>query len=109
MARKDPQFNVRMPQELKEMIEASARDNQRSINAEIIHHLRNAMLAAGYMASEQAEPREIIPPGEPIFVRDIKLTDQKIDDDDPRYIDKKWSKEFLEILDYVRREMKDRE
>lgn len=49
MARKDPQFNVRMPQELKEMIEASARDNQRSINAEIVHHLRNAMEEAGYI------------------------------------------------------------
>ncbi len=49
MARKDPQFNVRMPQDLKEMIEASAKDNQRSINAEIVHHLRNAMEAAGYI------------------------------------------------------------
>lgn len=38
-----------MPQDLKEMIEASAKDNQRSINAEIVHHLRNAMEAAGYI------------------------------------------------------------
>lgn len=50
MARKDPQFNVRMPQDLKDMIEASAKDNQRSINAEIVHHLRNAMVSAGYIA-----------------------------------------------------------
>ncbi|AUY11153.1 Arc family DNA-binding protein [Aeromonas sp. ASNIH2] len=55
MARKDPQFNVRMPQDLKEMIEASAKDNQRSINAEIVHHLRNAMEAAGYLGSPTPE------------------------------------------------------
>lgn len=60
MARKDPQFNVRMPQELKEMIEASAKDNQRSINAEIVHHLRNAMEAAGYINDELIGVRKSI-------------------------------------------------
>ena len=60
MARKDPQFNVRMPQELKEMIEASAKDNQRSINAEIVHHLRNAMEAAGYINDELIGARKSI-------------------------------------------------
>jgi len=68
MARKDPQFNVRMPQDLKEMIEASAKDNQRSINAEIVHHLRNAMEAAGYInddligARKSADARHIDSP-----------------------------------------------
>lgn len=73
MARNDPQFNVRMPQELKEMIEASAKDNQRSINAEIVHHLRNAMEATGYINDDLIGARKSIgtlhidspAPGEP--------------------------------------------
>ena len=36
MARNDPQFNVRMPSELKHQLTAIAETNGRSINAEII-------------------------------------------------------------------------
>lgn len=74
MARKDPQFNVRMPQELKEMIEASAKDNQRSINAEIVHHLRNAMEAAGYINDD------LIGAHRPIGAKNINSTtkDQEV-------------------------------
>ncbi len=36
MARSDPQFNVRMPSEIKERLTALAAENHRSINAEII-------------------------------------------------------------------------
>lgn len=104
MARKDPQFNVRMPQELKEMIEASAKDNQRSINAEIIHHLRNAMIAAGYIEPELAEPQNgnnvsrINDVGRHL-VHDVVLTDPNIPP--------KWNPDFVEemreVLDFVRK------
>lgn len=77
MARKDPQFNVRMPQELKEMIEASARENQRSINAEIIHHLRNAMEAAGYIGLPATEQADVTAPSSPKrWVKKEKVTIQ---------------------------------
>lgn len=36
MARTDPQFNVRMPAEVKQKLTALATENHRSINAEII-------------------------------------------------------------------------
>ncbi|EAN8915730.1 Arc family DNA-binding protein [Salmonella enterica] len=36
MARNDPQFNVRMPDEIKQQITHIAATNRRSINAEII-------------------------------------------------------------------------
>ncbi|EOZ7558814.1 Arc family DNA-binding protein [Enterobacter hormaechei] len=39
MARDDPQFNLRMTQELKEMIANRAKSNGRSMNTEIIHTL----------------------------------------------------------------------
>ncbi|EMG9529769.1 Arc family DNA-binding protein [Enterobacter asburiae] len=42
MARDDPQFNLRMTQELKEMISDRAKSNGRSMNTEIIHTLSDS-------------------------------------------------------------------
>ncbi len=42
MARIDPQFNLRIPQEVKDRLVASARDNLRSLNAEVVFHLHRA-------------------------------------------------------------------
>jgi hypothetical protein len=39
MARSDPHFRLRIPPELKAVIEIHAKYNQRSINAEIVHAL----------------------------------------------------------------------
>ena len=44
MARTDPQFNVRMPADLKEKIEEAAKSSGRSINAEIITRLESTLL-----------------------------------------------------------------
>ncbi|HBM7591737.1 TPA: Arc family DNA-binding protein [Enterobacter asburiae] len=43
MARDDPQFNLRMTQELKEMISNRAKSNGRSMNAEIVQILQDAL------------------------------------------------------------------
>ena len=43
MARTDPQFNVRMPADLKEKIEESAKENGRSMNAEIVYRLHRSI------------------------------------------------------------------
>lgn len=40
MARSDPQFNLRIPQELKDQIEKSAKDDGRSVNAQAVHLLQ---------------------------------------------------------------------
>lgn len=40
MARSDPQFNLRIPQELKEQIEKSAKDDGRSVNAQAVYLLQ---------------------------------------------------------------------
>lgn len=39
MSREDPQFRIRLPADLKEKIENSARGNNRSLNAEIVFRL----------------------------------------------------------------------
>ena len=43
MARTDPQFNVRMPADLKEKIEEAAKKNGRSMNAEIVYRLQRSI------------------------------------------------------------------
>ena len=43
MARTDPQFNVRMPADLKEKIDEAAKENGRSMNAEIVYRLQKSI------------------------------------------------------------------
>lgn len=47
MARTDPVFNLRMPQDMKDQLTERAKGNGRSINAEILVILANAMLLEG--------------------------------------------------------------
>ena len=43
MARSYPQFNLRIPQELKDQIEKSAKDDGRSINAQAVYLLQKGL------------------------------------------------------------------
>ena len=43
MARKDPQFNFRMPEELKSFLAFMAQKNRRSLNAELISRLTESI------------------------------------------------------------------
>lgn len=45
MSREDPQLRIRIPIELKEKIEVSAKENNRSMNAEIVQRLERTYLA----------------------------------------------------------------
>ncbi len=45
MSREDPQLRIRLPIELKEKIELSAKENNRSMNAEIVQRLERSYLA----------------------------------------------------------------
>lgn len=44
MSREDPQLRIRLPLELKEKIEETAKTNNRSMNAEIVHRLDSSFL-----------------------------------------------------------------
>lgn len=44
MSREDPQLRIRLPIELKEKIEVSAKENNRSMNAEIVQRLERTYL-----------------------------------------------------------------
>ncbi|KAA1013049.1 Arc family DNA-binding protein [Paraburkholderia panacisoli] len=42
MARSDPQVNIRMPQELKDRLEAATTETNRSLNGEILERLERS-------------------------------------------------------------------
>lgn len=48
MARSDPQMNFRIPVELKEQLELAAKDNNRSLTAELINRLDESLNAVSY-------------------------------------------------------------
>ncbi|EAQ9807299.1 Arc family DNA-binding protein [Salmonella enterica] len=41
--REDPQLRVRIPQDLKDLLEKSAKDNDRTLTAEITRRLRKSL------------------------------------------------------------------
>lgn len=43
MSRTDPQLKVRLPLEMKEQLEAAAKENHRSMNAEIVARLEESL------------------------------------------------------------------
>ncbi|ANB90869.1 hypothetical protein MOVS_01395 [Moraxella ovis] len=55
MARSDPQFNLRIPQDLKDQIEKSAKDDGRSVNAQAVH-----LLQVGLENRQQKPPTQYI-------------------------------------------------
>lgn len=69
MARSDPQFNLRIPQELKEQIEKSAKDDGRSVNAQAVHLLQSGL-------KNQKPPTQIIAP---IGIAPPNSVEQKLD------------------------------
>ncbi|WP_027685093.1 Arc family DNA-binding protein [Rhizobium leguminosarum] len=58
MSKDDPQFNLRIPLELRAKISKAARDNDRSVTAEIISRLQSTFLDEE--PSEVAAVHEII-------------------------------------------------
>lgn len=60
MARSDPQLNFRIPAELRELLDAAARDNNRSLTGELIARLQSTFdgIASFPFAIEQAIEHE---------------------------------------------------
>ncbi|MEI3856007.1 MULTISPECIES: Arc family DNA-binding protein [Ensifer] len=62
MARQDPHFRLRIPEALKDQIEAAARNNARSITAEIVERLERSFALKsetdGGLASEIEDIRD---------------------------------------------------
>lgn len=85
MSREDPQFRIRLPAELKEKIEDSAKGNNRSLNAEIVFRLdasfldqlpEDALLTAADALLVVARAKEEL--SETIFKRTFSVLNEKI-------------------------------
>jgi predicted DNA-binding protein len=66
MARDDPQFNLRMSQELKDKISALAKKNKRSLNAEIVAAVESAIEEEEIMdnSGEEKDKIKVVMPGD---------------------------------------------
>ncbi|WP_278368665.1 Arc family DNA-binding protein [Acetobacter orientalis] len=43
MSRRNPQLHIRVPEEVKAWLENNARENERTINSEVVFQLKQAM------------------------------------------------------------------
>lgn len=59
MGRNDPQFNLRLPQELKDKINHRAKANGRSINSELVHIIQAALSEPSPIAGYRDESERI--------------------------------------------------
>ncbi|MDN5517008.1 MAG: Arc family DNA-binding protein [Pseudomonas sp.] len=57
MSRKDPQFNLRLPEELKQYIVEQAKANRRSQTAEVVHRLEWSKSVQEGAASDEQSSR----------------------------------------------------
>ena len=61
MSRSDPQFKLRMPPHLKDVLEQKAKDNGRSMNAELLYRLEKSLEAeAAATAAVAGDPHQQI-------------------------------------------------
>ncbi len=72
MSRANPQVNFRIPPELKEQLESAAKENHRSITAELVARLEQSFknvidpdqpVKTGSALTQQLGPKGIEPPG----------------------------------------------
>ena len=57
MARSDPQMNFRIPAELKEQLELAAKENNRSLTAELINRLDESINGGGYDSNKDVHAK----------------------------------------------------
>lgn len=69
MSREDAQFKLRLPAELREQVEQSAKTNRRSINAEIVARLEESF--PGHFASEGDAVQPALPFSEQALERAV--------------------------------------
>ncbi|MHA3115274.1 Arc family DNA-binding protein [Acinetobacter sp. ANC 4635] len=60
MARTDPQFNLRVPSELKQLVEDAAKDSGRSINAEAVYRLTQSFEQKSFESLESVPTEDLM-------------------------------------------------
>ncbi|EAW8020972.1 Arc family DNA-binding protein [Salmonella enterica] len=97
MSREDAQMKVRLPADLKEMLEDAAKFNKRSLNAEVLYRLR------GSFTTDEAileETRKFVDEYEADFIRKLKNSPEKYLIQIKYNLDKS-NKEFIEYQEKI--------
>jgi hypothetical protein len=86
MAKDDPQFRIRLPEDLRSEIIEQAEKNGRSINAEIVARLRNSLGWDKYDPAKMSEDIEMLKRQYERLLRDLRFQfpaepDDPINDD----------------------------
>lgn len=103
MARSDPQINFRIPQELKDALDAASAENRRSLTAEVVARLQqsfeNKLLSQGDMeVLEQSAQTLGLVPG----TQEFKDAIQTLSDDVQTRMKAEASKEVQSLLEMAR-------
>lgn len=76
MSRTDPQLKVRLPLEMKEELEKAAKENHRSMNAEIVSRLGQSL---GYVSLAKVEDEQD-EPGADEALQAIRRLDEAVEE-----------------------------
>jgi predicted HicB family RNase H-like nuclease len=89
MSRSDPQFNLRLPVELKERLSEAATSNKRSITGEIIARLEDSFEAEARKFIEETNLTEGNPPQKVFTVEEARKRFMEAFDEIAKSIDPK--------------------
>lgn len=108
MSREDPQLRIRLPIELKEKIEGSAKDNKRSMNAEIIFRLN-----LSYLLDEDKSMFKVVAEPDSFVDHAEKILKARVEEELPSFLElmskKIMTDEFKEELKKKAREQAEKE
>ncbi|MGS3177884.1 Arc family DNA-binding protein [Aeromonas dhakensis] len=110
MSREHQQMRVRLPPELRDSLEQVAKINGRSMNAEIVYRLQRTFDEDVELAGSGVKVIDGLSIDRSALALPLgtALTAREIDKNDPRYTPYVRSEELQEVLDYIRREMKNK-
>lgn len=78
MKQTDPQYKLRLPQELKDLIEEAAKRSGRSMNAEVVARLQTTF-AAPQLGRMAASPDPAMECEEPLGIYDIRMSAEAVE------------------------------
>ncbi|MEH8253418.1 Arc family DNA-binding protein [Aeromonas veronii] len=100
MSREHQQMRVRLPPELKDSLDQLAKENGRSMNAEIVYRLQKSV--SDELEAASADSGEV---GDVHYIdfQNLSLTPRA-----PTLWNPRLTEELKEVLDYIRQEMKNK-
>jgi len=68
MSREDPKVNIRLPADLKEQLHTLAAENKRSVNAEVVAAIENAIRSNKLAKSREEKLKQVDADGKRVYM-----------------------------------------